>query len=112
DNVTHYFGYPFAQKHSLALVGQNGYVDSSSGMEAQMEVLLGSCDVAEIKKVYKWVSGKKPYLWRLEQAPAQDEERAAVLGCSDVNGRFGVNCDDGFASYGPSRGVVASARKK
>ena len=108
DNVTHYFGYPFAQKHSLALVGQNGYVDSSSGMEAQMEVLLGSCDVAEIKKVYKWVSGKKPYLWRLEQAPAQDEEQAVVLGCYSY--RFNIYCDGGFDISWPSRGVVASAR--
>ena len=113
DNVTHNFGYPFAQKHLLALAGQDGYVDSSSGMEAQMEVLLGSRDLAEIEKMYEWVSGKKPYLWRLEQALQQDEERAAVLGCNYGINRFNIYCGGDFDNSRPSRGVVASpAREK
>ena len=108
DHVTHNFGYPSAQKHSLALVGPDAYVAPSSGLEAQMEVLLGSRDLAEIKTVYKWISGKNPYLWRLEQAPAQDEEQAVVLGCYSY--RFNIYCDGGFDISWPSRGVVASAR--
>src|SRR3989344_1031013 len=108
DKVTHNFGYPFAQEHSLVLVGRDACVAPSSGLEAQMEVLLGSRDLAEIKTVYKWISGKNPYLWPLRQAPAQDEERAAVLGCG--NGRFVIGCSYAFIDYGPSLGVVASPR--
>ena len=110
DKVTHNFGYPFAQEHSLVLVGRDACVAPSSGLEAQMEVLLGSRDLAEIKTVYKWISGKNPYLWRLEQAPAQDEEQAVVLGCYSY--RFNIYCDGGSDISWPSRGVVASARKK
>ena len=110
DKVTHGWGYPSAQKHSLVLVGPDAYVNPSSGLEAQMEVLLGSRDVAEIEKVYEWVSGKKPYLWRLGQAPAQDKERAAVLGCNDGN-EFSISCSIDFSGSRPSRGVVASSSR-
>jgi hypothetical protein len=106
DQVTHDFGSPSAREHSLALVGSHAYVNSASGLEAQMEVLLGSRDLGEIENVYEWVSGRKPFLWRLAQAPAQDEERAAVLGCSG-NG-FDIYCYS-VGNSRPSRGVVASS---
>jgi len=109
DAVTHNWGYPSAREHSLTLVGLHSYVNSSSGLEAQMEALLGNRDLGEIEKVYDWVSGKKPCLLRLEQVPKQDVERAAVLGCN--YGRFDIYCSNIDYDW-PSRGVVASRAEK
>ena len=108
DIVTHDVGYVTARKLTVSLVGPNGLINASSGLEKQMDALLGSRDVAEIETVYEWMNDKKPYLYRFTQKPARDEERAAVLGC-DVDG-FGIN--NFIIDVGPFRGVVALAQKK
>ena len=109
DIVTHDSGYATAREMRVSLVGPNGWINASSGLEEQMDALLGSRDVAEIETVYEWISGKKPYLDRVNQKPVCDKERAAVLGCN--GSRFNIN-DYIIYSVGPSRGVVASAQKK
>ena len=102
-------GYATAREMRVSLVGPNAQINASSGLEEQMDALLGSRDLAKIETIYEWISGKKPYLYRFTQKPARDEEQAAVLCCYD--GRFGIGCYY-VGSGGPSRGVVASAMEK
>ena len=113
DMVTHDVGSAAARVLNVSLVvslaGPIGWINASSGFEEQMDALLGSRDLAEIETVYNWISGKKPYLYRLNQQPARVEELAAVLRCGtsfNINGYNLINCE------GSSRGVVASASKK
>ncbi len=106
DEVTHEWGYASARKKAVALVGPDTLINPSSGLEEQMDVLLGSRDLAEIENVYEWISGKKPYLLRFNQSPARDEERAAVLG-SDVS-RFSIVCIDDLDNGRPALGWSSS----
>ncbi len=118
DTVVHDWGYPSARYHHLALVGPDALINASSGLERQMEVLLGSRDLAKIEKVYEWISGKKLHLWRLHSAPAQDDRvivrdvrflwrsfQYKVEYYYRVEDKFGINClgrDEDSWSY---RGV-------
>ena len=111
DIVTHDVGYATARKLTVSLVGLNAWINASSGLEKQMDALLGSRDLAEIETVYEWINGKKPYFYMFNQRPKQDKERAAVLGCDDD--RFNISDYDVVViGDGPSRGVVVSALKK
>lgn len=104
DLVTHRFGYPDQQKIQAAMVGSDGHITARSGMSTALEALLGTGDGAEVETVGEWVTGMKAYLWRFNQKPKQDEERAVVLGC--IVSRFDIVASDVLVNLRPARGVV------
>lgn len=102
DVVIHNYNTAHETSVDVNLVGPDGYIADSS-FEYEMEALLGTRDCQEVDAVYKWISGKKSYLWRLNQRPFQAAERALVLGI--VNVRFYINAIDIISNQRPARGV-------
>lgn len=102
--VTHDAGTPEERTLEARLAGPNGRIDD--GMSGEMQALLGSPDVKRVSDVYKWITGKKSYLWRIDKAPEIGTERALVLGVSSLNDVFVIYADVGIVgSGGSARGV-------
>jgi hypothetical protein len=91
DLLVHDLSYPTEKRLNTALVGPDGYVNAGCGFENEMRALLGTGDLNKIEQAYEWLTGKKPYIWRLNSKPEKDEERAVVLGVNFV--RFGIIAD-------------------
>lgn len=102
DIVTHDSGTPEQRTLEARLAGPDGYINESVGGE--MQALLGSADISRVSDVYKWVTGRESYLWRLNKQPKRDEQRALVLGVIVILGDFVIDADG--VIYGrPARGV-------
>ncbi len=109
DVITHDWNTPTARMVKGSFVGPDGYVKPSCGFDTMLEAILESKDFTLIEEAYEWIGkqGNKPYLYRINNQPDNDIERAVVLGVDVNNGRFDV---DDFNGNGPVRGVVT--RKK
>ncbi len=95
------------------LVGPFDWIRERGGQEEFIHALFGTSDVKEVREVCTWVSGFNPYLWRLTERQAQNNERAVVLGRNIDGDRFGIDCDGVLSGSRPARGVVvSSAREK
>lgn len=104
DIVIHDFGYDNERRINQNIVGSDGCVKEGCGFDSAIGALLGTEDCGNVNAVYSWVSGKQPYLWRFNQRPGQNSERALVLGRS--NERFSISAYGNFGSYRPARGMV------
>lgn len=93
DAVTHNIGTPEKSSLDTCLVGSMGYVEDVPGNVTQ--ALLGSDDANKIMSVYQWMTGRKPYIWRLVDTPKQDEQRVLVIG-NDPYGDLGINAKVGI----------------
>jgi hypothetical protein len=110
DVVTHDWNTPHARTVKGTFVGPNWFVDPSCGFDDVIQALLETNDLQLIEEAYEWIGeqGKKPYLFRINNQPTKDVERAVVLG---VNyGRFYIDANDGVSSR-PARGVVTQGKK-
>ncbi|MFH1669130.1 MAG: hypothetical protein ABIA62_04340, partial [Candidatus Woesearchaeota archaeon] len=76
------------------------------------QAILGTDDLALVEESYEWIGkeGKKPYLWRFNQTPDNDAERAVVLGVDDYYYSFGISAFDIYNDR-PVRGVVTQRKK-
>ncbi len=108
DTVVHDFGYVTERAEEMNIVGSDGYVSGTSGFGVEMRALVGIDDCQKIEQVGRWITGKKPYLYRLNSKPKKDIERALVLDGDDVD-RFYVYADD--FNVGWARGMVAHVAK-
>ena len=103
DEVIHEYGTPEAYSVNLKMVGPDEWVTPTSGFEDSIEALLGTRDLALVQQVSSWASGKKPYLWRVNERPKKLDERALVLGVDD-SGWFDINANSNGGR--PARGVA------
>lgn len=102
DMVTHDAGTPDERTLEARLIGPDGLINE--GMSGEIQVLLGSGDISKVMDVYRWVTGKESYLWRLNKQPEQSQERALVLGDYGFVYDFGIIAGGGVGN-GPARGV-------
>ena len=109
DVVKHNLGYVNEELIMANIQGSDGCVNAGCGFEDTLEAVLKTRDCAGVEQRYDWLTGKKAYLWRLNDV-MQDKERAVVLGCYD--GRFSINCNYDVDDYRPARGVVVVGAKK
>jgi len=105
DKVIHDYGFSGQWELDAGIVGADGYVNGSFADIDCIEAILGTRDLAEAEKAYEWVSGKKPYLWRLNQKHGTKGMRALVLGVSNFN-RFFIGAYYFIYFNRPARGVV------
>ena len=87
------------------LVGRDGCITKpKTDAQEYCQAILGTKDdVAKINEVFKWVTGKESYAWRINSAPSSIAERVLVLGVND-DGRFGIDTD-GVIVGRPALGV-------
>lgn len=105
DTVVHDFGYATERAEQMDVVGSDGYVNGTSGFGVEMRALVGIDDCQKIEQVGRWITGKKPYLYRFNSKPREDVERALVLGVN-VGGRFIISASD-YVDFRRARGMVA-----
>jgi hypothetical protein len=112
DKVTHNYDSASETSIDTTFVGSDGYVNSKSSFEDEMEVLFGTKDCKEVSEVFKWVTKKATYLWRLNSKPSKGtEERAVVLGVNYGNDGFYINAYVSINYDRPARGVVVAREK-
>ena len=75
-----------------ALVGPHVLVNHMGNPNETIEAICGTGDTTLVQQSFKDISGKDSYLWRVNQNPPQQEERAVLLG-GNVS-YFGVNAVD------------------
>src|SRR3989338_7821229 len=90
----------------LDFCGKDGWLNATCGFEESIDALLVTKDLAEVEDIYNWVSGKKPYLWRINDKPQQDLERCVVLGVDSNGDGFGILANGDVDNERPARGVV------
>lgn len=112
DEIIHDYGGADESRIKLNFIGENDYLNSNKIRSKIVTSLLASNSKDEVVEVFEWISGLKPYLWRLQQKPEQDTERAVVLGRDIDNVRFNIYCIDYVDYVRPARGVVVGAPKE
>jgi hypothetical protein len=110
DKIKHNYGYDEEPEISEEITGPHAWINQSSGLEQITEALTETSDLDNIEKAIEWVSTQKPYLWRLNSKPRQDEHRAVVLGRNVLNSRFIIYCIDDINGIRPARGAVIVER--
>ena len=110
DEIIHNYGSQQPRIAKIDFTGPEAWIDDKSGLEKQMEALLGTSDLKEIEKVYSWF-GDKPYLWRLNAKPEQTTQGAVVLGRYIGSNGFYIFCND-YIFIRPARGAVIVEKKK
>ena len=108
DIVYHDWNYPQQTEIKENIAGPNGFINANCGFDNALNALCGiSPAIAE--QAYEYISGRKPYLWRINSKSAQDIERALVLYAG--SGRFYMSA--GVIGDGrPARGWSASRAQK
>jgi hypothetical protein len=93
------------------LVGPDGWINESSGLEKPISAILGTKELGKTKEAYTWLSGCAPYLWRFNHGPASDTERAVLLGLSGSYDLFAILASN-FNDSRPARGCDLVGREK
>ncbi len=102
DTIVHNYGMPDQYEIQGKIVGKDGLIIAPDTSAQSMLVLLtGEHDVAKVNEVYKWITGKETYLWRVNSK--QDTERVARF--SADSGMAGLGCGGGPGGSGASLGV-------
>ena len=110
DKITHDFGYASMQVINDDIVGPHAWINPASGLEKPISAILGTDNLAEVEQAYEWLSGKKPYLWRVNEKPTEEVLRAVVLGLG--GSRFGIGAyDDIINGDRPARGCDLVGQK-
>ncbi len=109
DEIIHDYGGADESRIKINLIGENDYLNSNKIRPKIITSLLASDSKGEVVEVFEWISGLKPYLWRLQQKPEQDTERAVVLG--RVIDGFVIDCV-GYIGVRPARGVLVYAPRE
>ena len=102
DVIIHNYGMPDQSQASGNLTGKDGWItNTDTNAQSMLELLTGESDVAKINEVYKWITGKKSYLWRVNSK--QDSERIARF--SAVSDGVDLDCYWGSRDSDPAFGV-------
>ena len=104
DVVKHNIG--LADEYSLSgeLVGANGYILETAGSSEACELVIKDENLQRVNDVYKWLTGKDTYLWRLNEKPVKLTERVVALGVC-YNDRFYLDADGYIDLNWPALGV-------
>jgi len=83
DTIVHNYGMQDQYELKGKIVGEDGLItDADTDAQGMLELLTGEKDAAKVSEVYKWMTGKESYLWRVNSK--QNTERVA---------RFDANSD-------------------
>ncbi|MDP3734760.1 MAG: hypothetical protein Q8R37_06020 [Nanoarchaeota archaeon] len=91
DKMIHDYDSPQQKEIELDFVGPDGYITQKSNLEREMNALFGTSDLEEVEKVYSALTDEKPRLWRNNYKPRVEDQRALVLGVSNVITSFDVS---------------------
>ena len=92
DLVTHNYGLQDKLEVQENILGTNGYINQINPQN-ELNAILGSNDVNEINQVYKWITGKDAYLWRVNSKPEKIDERVAGFIASSYGAGLGCGGD-------------------
>jgi len=110
DRVMQNYGQPGETLGTKNMTGSNCWIKTGCGADNELEALLGTNNCNQLENAFEWVSDKKPYFWRLNSKPSEEDVRAVVLGLGGNDDGFGIDVD--IDDDGPARGMVASRAKK
>ncbi|MDP3734256.1 MAG: hypothetical protein Q8R37_03425 [Nanoarchaeota archaeon] len=107
DTIIDDYGSSQPREIKMNFVGPDKYVRKDSGLEQEIDALLGTSDLEEVEQVYNGLTDKNPYLWRLNDKPNEETHRAFVLG-GGIGGNFIVSA---VGSGRPSRGWSVKSKQ-
>ncbi|MBI4149141.1 hypothetical protein HY491_01715, partial [Candidatus Woesearchaeota archaeon] len=107
DMAVHGYGYPDPATVNAVIAGPDRKPEA--GDAAALEALLGTRDVQRFAQAAEWITGKRPYLYRLNSPLTKDTKRVLRLGCY-ADG-FDVDAYGNVSIEWPARGVVAQREK-
>ena len=108
DTVVHNHGMSDQYEIREEFVGQDEWVENATIIEPY-KALLGEDDLPKINSVYQWLTGKKPYLYRVNSKPDKDIETVARF----LAGSYGADlgCGRGPSNSDPALGVRSACEK-
>ena len=102
DIIVHNYGMPDQSQAGGNLTGKDGWItNADTDAQGMLELLTGEKDVNRINEIYKWITGKESYLWRVNSK--QDTERVARFRANSY--RAILICGRGPRDSGASLGV-------
>ena len=90
DKLTHNIGTQEQYEINENIVGENGQIINIKTPKF-LEALLGSSNKEEINNIYKWITNKDAYIWRINKNPKQNLER--VAGFDSDSDWANLDCD-------------------
>ena len=105
DTVLHEYRSPEEYSLEAPILGPDGWVTPSCEYGPSIDALLETTDLAALESVSEWASGKKPYLWRVNNTPSSEVQRALVLGVVSSDGFF-IDANYSIDGSRPARGVA------
>lgn len=84
-------------------MGKDGFVTNLTDGPKYCKAIVNADDTAKVNAVYKWLSGKKAYAYRLNKRPESYTEHVVMLGVS--NYAWFLNADVGIDVSWPALGV-------
>ncbi|MDP3734423.1 MAG: hypothetical protein Q8R37_04270 [Nanoarchaeota archaeon] len=79
DKLIHDYGSQQQQEIELDFVGPDKYIRNYSGLEQEVNALLGTNNVEEVEQVYHDLTSKKPYLGRMNNKPDRERHQSLAL---------------------------------
>ena len=108
DEVIHDYGSTKQVTTSDAVAGPQNYLSQIPNASTYCEAIIEDKDAAHVNAIYKWITGKDTFAWRLTNSPDKDiEERVVALGVIDW---FYINAYGSIFSW-PALGVRPVAQK-
>ena len=101
DRVIHEYHLPGAFPKEVTLFGPDGQLVPGCGYEAASEALTSIKDLARLGQITQWLTGKNPWLYRMNSHTEKEQQRALVLGGGDG---FDVGAGNGIDGGRPARG--------
>ncbi len=83
DKVIHNHNLPDQYEVEENMVGPDGFIKTIAAQQAY-HALLGTDNIHEINEVYRWITGKDTYIWRLNNKPKALDERVSWFGAFSV----------------------------
>jgi hypothetical protein len=104
DEIIHDYCYRTQNRIDTQMAGKEGLINEASGFEWKINALLGTRNLAEVEQVYEWLSGKKPFLWQMDQKPEAEALRAVVFAI--MGDCFVIDANNNTDSNRWARGVM------
>ena len=77
DTIIHNYGLKDQYEIQENIVGREIELVKDTSNPKVYQAILSSDNRAEIQNIYKWITGKSTYLWRVNQKPENIDERVA-----------------------------------
>ena len=107
DEIIHNYNLPDQYIINETIIGPDGYLkNAETNAQPALNAVLGSKKTDEIDEIYKWITGKDTYIWRLNNKPKKIEERVARFSANSV--RAYLNCNRNPSGSYSSLGVRAA----